>query len=218
MSKGHPALTASGTAWLLEMGQEELAQSLMASAQPLLMSHPDLGRFLQHSCLQIWELAGMVEVFRDTGESDTASNIPSKNREFKSSRLHLQTFLLKQDKCWKWTNLLRKFFLLKNTQRCRAPDQLEGIHRTPEETPGQVCLWLSWGRGIPDTFTRASSLHQQQKGGWGPAPKQQETSRDQHDLFKESFAATEQFSDALWQTKAYSAKCDLKSFTFIPTI
>lgn len=92
-------------------------------------------------------------------------------------------FLVKQYKWWKWRNLLCKFFLLKNTQRCRGADQLEGIHRTPEEPPGQAWLWLSWGRGIPDTFTRASFLHQQQKGGWGPAPKQLETPGDQCDLF-----------------------------------
>lgn len=182
MSKGHPALPASGTAWLLEMGQEELAQNLMASAQPLLMSHSDLGTFLQHSCLQIWELAYMVS--SETQESQTL--LPASPPKTGSSNAPGSTygpFLVKQYKWWKWRNLLCKFFLLKNTQRCRGADQLEGIHRTPEEPPGQACLWLSWGRGIPDTFTRASFLHQQQKGGWGPAPKQLETPGDQCDLF-----------------------------------
>ena len=63
-----------------------LTQNNMASAQPLLMSHLDLGTFLQYSCLQIRALTCTVEVFRDVGESDTVSNTPFKNREFKCSK------------------------------------------------------------------------------------------------------------------------------------
>lgn len=119
MSKGHLTHAASlerTGCW--RWNKRSLTQNSMASAQPLLMSHFDLGTFLQYSCLQIWALTCMVEVFRDIGESDTASNTPSGTGSScaQASDSMYGASLLEWHKCWKWPNLLYKFFLLKNTR------------------------------------------------------------------------------------------------------
>lgn len=87
MSKSRPTHAASlepTGCWRRD--KWSLSQNNMAWAQPLLMSHFDLGTFLQYSCLQIWALTCTAEAIRDVGESDTASNTPFKNRDFKCSK------------------------------------------------------------------------------------------------------------------------------------
>jgi len=72
MSKGclaHAASLEQTGCWRWD--KCSLTQNNMASAQPLLMSHFDLGTFLQYSCLQIRALTCTVEVYGDIGESDT---------------------------------------------------------------------------------------------------------------------------------------------------
>lgn len=58
----------------------------MASTQALLMSHSELGTFLQYICFQIQVLTCMVEAFKGVGDLGTVSNTPLKNREFKYSK------------------------------------------------------------------------------------------------------------------------------------
>lgn len=175
MSKGHPALAASGTAWMLETRQEELDSKSYglspASANESFWSGNVSAAQLPSDLstdMHAWSLQRHRRVRH-------CFQHPPQKQGVQMLQAHSQTLLTQVVQVLKMDKSSLQVFAPETHQRCRAADQLEGIHRMPEEPPGPACVWLFWGRGIPDTSTRASSLHQQQKGGWGPAPKQQET-------------------------------------------
>lgn len=184
MSKGRPALTAPGTAWLLETRQEELDSKSyglspasanesfwsgnISSAQlPSDLSADMHGWGLQRHrrvrhCFQHALQEQGVQMLQAPlmGPSYSSSTSAENGQIFSTS-----------------------FFSLKTPTDAEQQISLRKSTESQSSHLGKSVCGLSWGRVIPDTFTRASSLHQEQKGGWGPAPKQQETPGDQHDLF-----------------------------------
>lgn len=164
MSKGHPALTPLEQPGCWRRDKRSLTQNLMASAQPLLMSHSDLGMFLQHSCLQIWALTCTVEVFRDRrvrhcfqhplqkqGAQMLQAPLTDPSYSSSTSAENGQIFSI-------------GFFSWKTSRDAEQINLRESTESQRSHLGKPVCV-ISWGRGVPDTFTRASSLHQQQKAG-----------------------------------------------------
>lgn len=151
----------------------------MASAQALLMNHSDLGTFLQHSCLQIWALSCMVGVFKDRRVRHGFQH------PFRAQMLQAPLTDPSHSSSTSAENgqISSIGFFSWKTPRDAEPINLWESRESQRSHLGKPVCRLSWGRGVPNTFTRASSLHQQQKAGWGPAPKQQEMPGGQHDLF-----------------------------------
>lgn len=121
MSKGRLAHAASLErigCWRWDKGS--LTQNSVASAQPLLMSHFDVGTFLQYSCLQIRVLTCTVGVLRDRRHCFQHCLQEQGVQVLPTSGSTYGAFVPKWHQYWKWPNLPCNVFLLKNTHihRC----------------------------------------------------------------------------------------------------